>query len=95
VGAILGAPFMLSTLAMFVTGIGVIYWSRRRSTGRQMPVDTKVLGLDIRYFFVAYALPSARRSSRPSSRSALRRRHCRDWHLCLVREVALRVGRDR
>ena len=25
VGAILGAPFMLSTLAMFVTGIGVIY----------------------------------------------------------------------
>jgi cation:H+ antiporter len=56
VGAILGAPFMLSTLAMFVTGVGVLYWSKRRSTGRQMPVDTKVLGMDIRYFFIAYAI---------------------------------------
>jgi cation:H+ antiporter len=56
VGAILGAPFMLSTLAMFVTGVGVIYWSGRRATGRQMPVDTHVLGMDVRYFFVAYAI---------------------------------------
>ncbi len=56
VGAILGAPFMLSTLAMFVTGVGVIYWSARRKTGRQMPVDTAVLGKDIRYFFLAYSI---------------------------------------
>src|SRR5688500_6469097 len=54
VGAILGAPFMLSTLAMFVTGLGVIFYARRRRTGRVMPVDTHVLGLVIRYFFVAY-----------------------------------------
>lgn len=56
VGAILGAPFMLSTLAMFVTGIGVIGFARRRSTGRTMNVDTHVMGLDIRYFFIAYAI---------------------------------------
>ncbi|MEX2546187.1 MAG: sodium:calcium antiporter [Chloroflexota bacterium] len=56
VGAILGAPFMLSTLAMFVTGLGVIAYARRRSSGRRMPVDTKILGMDIRYFFVAYGL---------------------------------------
>jgi cation:H+ antiporter len=56
VGAILGAPFMLSTLAMFVTGVGVILYRRRRRTGLTMPVDTHVLGLDIRYFFVAYAI---------------------------------------
>jgi cation:H+ antiporter len=56
VGAILGAPFMLSTLAMFVTGVGVIGYARRRSTGQEMKVDTRVLGLDIRYFFVAYAI---------------------------------------
>jgi cation:H+ antiporter len=56
VGAILGAPFMLATLAMFVTGLGVILARRRRPTGRVMPVDTKVLGMDIRYFFVAYGL---------------------------------------
>ncbi len=59
VGAILGAPFMLSTLAMFVTGLGVIAYARRRISGRRMPVDTKVLGMDIRYFFVAYGLAIA------------------------------------
>jgi cation:H+ antiporter len=56
VGAILGAPFMLGTLAMFVTGVGVVLYRRRRRTGTTMPVDTHVLGLDIRYFFLAYAI---------------------------------------
>ncbi len=56
VGAILGAPFMLSTLAMFVTGLGVIGYAKRRKSGRTMTVDTHVMGLDIRYFFVAYAI---------------------------------------
>ena len=56
IGAILGAPFMLSTLAMFVTGVGVLYWRGRRPTGTRMPVDTVVLVHDIRTFVVAYAL---------------------------------------
>src|SRR4051794_17739282 len=56
VGAILGAPFMLSTLAMFVTGLGVIGYARRRKSGREMTIDTHVLGLDVRYFFVAYGI---------------------------------------
>src|SRR3954447_18268031 len=56
VGAILGAPFMLSTLAMFVTGVGVLVYAKRRSSGRVMTVDTHVMGLDIRYFFLAYAI---------------------------------------
>jgi len=59
IGAILGAPFMLSTLAMFVTGIGVIAFRRRRLTGTRMVVDTTVLVHDIRYFVVAYALAIA------------------------------------
>ncbi len=59
VGAILGAPFMLSTLAMFVTGVGVLFWRRRRLTGTRMVVDTVVLVHDIRYFLVAYALAIA------------------------------------
>jgi cation:H+ antiporter len=56
VGAILGAPFMLSTLAMFVTGIAVLYVGRGRPTGDVMQVDTGVLAHDIRYFAIAYAI---------------------------------------
>ena len=59
IGAILGAPFMLSTLAMFVTGVGVLYWRRRRATGTRMVVDTVVLVHDIRTFVVAYTLAIA------------------------------------
>jgi cation:H+ antiporter len=56
VGAILGAPFMLATLAMFVTGVGIVSWRRRRPTGTAMPVDTTVLAHDMKFFAVAYAL---------------------------------------
>src|SRR6186997_1330364 len=37
VGAILGAPFMLSTLAMFVTGVAVLWVAKRRPAGDVMP----------------------------------------------------------
>ena len=56
VGAILGAPFMLSTLAMFVTGIGVLAFRRRRATGEAMALNVKVLAHDVRYFLLAYAI---------------------------------------
>jgi len=56
VGAILGAPFMLSTLAMFVTGLGIVAFRRRRATGTTVSVDTGVLAHDLRYFFVGYVL---------------------------------------
>jgi len=56
VGAILGAPFMLSTLAMFVTGLAVVAYARRRRSAGQIVVDQRVLGMDLRYFFGAYAI---------------------------------------
>jgi cation:H+ antiporter len=56
VGAILGAPFMLSTLAMFVTGVAVLIVARRRPARDVMPVDTGVLAHDMRYFAIAYGL---------------------------------------
>ena len=56
VGAILGAPFMLSTLAMFVTGAAVLAVGHRRPAGDVMPVDTTVLAHDMRYFALAYAI---------------------------------------
>ncbi len=59
VGAILGAPFMLSTLAMFVTGVAVLMAAKRRARRDDMPVDTKVLAHDMRYFAIAYAIAIA------------------------------------
>jgi cation:H+ antiporter len=56
VGAILGAPFMLATLAMFVTGAAVVVVSRRRPAGDVMPVDPDVLAKDMGTFVVAYAI---------------------------------------
>jgi cation:H+ antiporter len=56
VGAILGAPFMLATLAMFVTGVAVLLQARRRPSGDVMPVDTGVLGVDMRTFAISYAI---------------------------------------
>jgi cation:H+ antiporter len=56
VGAILGAPFMLSTLAMFVTGVAVLIVARNRVNRDVMPVDTEVLAHDMRYFAIAYAI---------------------------------------
>jgi cation:H+ antiporter len=56
VGAILGAPFMLSTLAMFVTGVAVLVVAKRRAKGDEMLVNPGVLGHDMRYFAIAYAI---------------------------------------
>ena len=56
IGAILGAPFMLATLAMFVTGVAVVVVARNRHTGDEMQVDTGVLAHDMRYFAIAYGI---------------------------------------
>jgi cation:H+ antiporter len=56
IGAILGAPFMLSTLAMFVLGTAVLILARggRRST--ELNGDRRVLLQDLGYFLVMYTL---------------------------------------
>jgi cation:H+ antiporter len=56
VGAILGAPFMLSTLAMFVTGAAVLAMRKRRVNREDVVVDTGVIGHDMGYFTLAYAV---------------------------------------
>ncbi len=56
VGAILGAPFMLSTLAMFVTGIAVIIFARRGRRTTDMRLNTGVLGRDVAFFLVGYGV---------------------------------------
>ena len=56
IGAILGAPFMLATLAMFITGLAITIfaWRGRRTT--ELSVNSRVLGRDIRFFLIAYLL---------------------------------------
>ena len=56
VGAILGAPFMLSTLAMFVTGVAIVIFARRGRRGTEMRVNTTVLGRDVAFFIVGYGV---------------------------------------
>jgi cation:H+ antiporter len=56
VGAILGAPFMLATLAMFVTGVAVWLMRRRRASGTTVAVDRAVITHDLGYFAVAYCI---------------------------------------
>ncbi len=59
IGAILGAPFMLSTLAMFVTGVAIFRWARRRKTATTLDVSSSVLVHDMKFFVVAYGLAIA------------------------------------
>lgn len=56
IGAILGAPFMLTTLAMFVLGVAVLIFSRggRRST--ELDGEDAVITQDLGYFLVMYLL---------------------------------------
>ena len=55
IGAIAGAPFMLSTLAFFVTGISVLIFWKKRKTGMVMKVNNKILSRDIGFFIVVYS----------------------------------------
>jgi cation:H+ antiporter len=58
-GAILGAPFMLATLAMGVTGLVVYLNRRRRETGDRLDIDRSVVLADLRSFVPAYGLAIA------------------------------------
>ena len=59
VGAILGAPFMLATLALFVVGVSALAFARRRPQGTALGVDAATIGRDIRYFLIFFALAAA------------------------------------
>ncbi|MGZ4109928.1 MAG: sodium:calcium antiporter, partial [Actinomycetota bacterium] len=56
VGAILGAPFMLTTLAMFALGVTVLIMTRRGKRSATLEHDPGVFLQDLRYFLAMYAL---------------------------------------
>ncbi len=56
VGAILGAPFLLATLAMFVAGVSVLAFRRRRESDDEVVVDEGTAKRDMLYFLAFFAL---------------------------------------
>ena len=56
VGAIIGAPFMLGTLAFFISGLAVIWNRKKRDDYPIMRVDTVIIRRDIEYFLVLFSV---------------------------------------
>jgi cation:H+ antiporter len=56
VGAILGAPFLLASLAMFVAGVSVLAFQRRRESDDEVVVDVGTAKRDMLYFLVFFSL---------------------------------------
>jgi cation:H+ antiporter len=55
-GAILGAPFMLATLALFVVGASALAFRKRQEQGSGLRVDETSIGRDILFFLIFFAL---------------------------------------
>ena len=55
-GAILGAPFMLTTLAMVVVAVAVFVFARGGRRPLELGIDTGVIRQDLGYFLVMYSL---------------------------------------
>ncbi len=56
IGAILGAPFMLATLAMFVVGVSAVAFRGRRDQGTSLRIDPVIIGRDVGFFLVFFAV---------------------------------------
>lgn len=56
IGAILGSPFLLSTLAMFVTGAAVLVFSGMKIRAVSMKTDYKIVFRDLRFFIISYSV---------------------------------------
>lgn len=55
IGAIIGAPFMLSTLAFFLTGSAVLFFIKRRKTGVDLQVNHIIVKRDLKFFITIYS----------------------------------------
>lgn len=73
VGAIAGAPFMLSTLTTCVCGFAVWFFARKGIRTRELKINRTVIERDLSFFIVAYALGllSTLASGLPTLRQAI------------------------
>ncbi|MDW7675550.1 MAG: sodium:calcium antiporter, partial [Bacillota bacterium] len=56
IGAILGAPFMLATLALGITGLAVIIFRNKRQSFPNLKVNKIVLKRDLSFFIIVYSV---------------------------------------
>src|SRR5215211_6106868 len=59
VGAILGAPFLLATLALFIVGAAALGYRSRRETGSEITADRQTAVPDLGFFLVCFTLAAA------------------------------------
>jgi cation:H+ antiporter len=55
IGAIIGAPFLLATIAMALVGISALIFHKRREQGRRLNVHVETLDRDLVFFLVFFA----------------------------------------
>ena len=58
IGAIMGSPFMIGTLAMFICGLSLTLFRRRRRS-KALDVDGRLVRRDLGFFLLAYMLAVA------------------------------------
>ncbi len=56
IGAIIGAPFLLATIAMALVGASALIYRDRRETGTELDADADVLNRDLIFFLVFFAI---------------------------------------
>jgi cation:H+ antiporter len=56
IGAILGAPFMLATLALSITGIAALFYKVKGKRREHMLVDHSIMKRDLGFFLLVYSL---------------------------------------
>ena len=56
VGAIIGAPFLLATIAMALVGVSALAFNSRRDQGRKLAVDIETLDRDLVFFLIFFGV---------------------------------------
>jgi cation:H+ antiporter len=59
IGAILGAPFLLATLALFIVGTAALGYRGRRETGSEITADRQTAIPDLLFFLFCFVLATA------------------------------------
>jgi cation:H+ antiporter len=71
VGAIVGAPFMLATVAMALVGVTAMAYAKRREHGRSLSVHRPTLRRDLLVFLVAFSAAIALGAGLPRELTAI------------------------